>query len=279
MKGSLRTLPEKFFYLSPRSVKAWLDLCRDTRYKNFNRSREVLKKNVAAIARRIDARRISVVSLCSGQGDKDRILLRALKKSDKQTSYFAVDTSAPLLRMALKGAKELKIRARGLKVDIFEARVFPYLKKISPDQRLFLLLGNTLGGFDPIRLARRAGRFFKSGDLLLVDGELFDGRETLAGYDQPANRRFVWATLKSLGMDRSDGDLRFEIRKDPRRRGLFFVRKFFVPFRKGKILEMSPSYKYSPNCFRRLIRKEAGLTPMTQFTSGDGKLLMILAQR
>jgi hypothetical protein len=221
---------------------------------------------------------LSVVSLGSGQGDKDRILLKAFRQNGKKVSYLAVDTSRLLLELAVEGARSLRLSSKGLLADITKNSLPRLVRKRTKGPRLFLLLGNTLGGFDPIRLSRRLKRFLEPGDYLLVDGEIYAGRKTLAGYDHPANRRFAWGPLKGLGISEKDGQLRFEIRRDQRREGLYFIRKYFAP-KKGKILEMSPSYKYLPNAFRALLKKETGIETIEEYWSRDRGLLMILGEK
>src|SRR5579864_1951052 len=71
-----RYLPEHLFYWLPTSVRAWVELCRSTEYKNANRAIEVLSASASEL-----------VSLCSGcdtlcglgcgEGSKDRVLLEA----------------------------------------------------------------------------------------------------------------------------------------------------------------------------------------------------------
>lgn len=221
---------------------------------------------------------MSVVSLGSGQGDKDRILLKAFRQNGKKVSYLAVDTSRLLLNLAVKGARSLRIPSKGLIADITKIGLPRLIRKRTKSPRLFLLLGNTLGGFDPIRFSRRLKRFLAPGDYLLVDGEIYAGRKTLAGYDHPANRRFAWGPLKSLGISEKDGKLRFEIRRDRRQKGFYFIHKYFEPV-KGKILEMSPSYKYLPNAFRGLLKKETGIEMIEEYRSRDRDLLMILGKK
>jgi len=154
------------------------------------------------------------------------------------------------------------------------------------------MLGNTLGAFDPIAAARSLHDLLRPGDLLLVDGEVFSGEATVAGYDNPLNRRFAWAPLHAVGIGEDDGDLRFEVRVDARLPGLHPLAKYFearhgvaarlggetLRLRAGERVEMNHSYKYAADTFVRILTG-AGLAPRWQGTSDDGRFVMALAGR
>src|SRR5205085_4875966 len=70
-------------------------------------------------------------------------------------------------------------------------------------------------------------QLLRADDALLVDGELYAGDATVAGYDNPLNRRFAWAPLHSVGIGDADGALVFEARDDPRLPGLHLIAKHF----------------------------------------------------
>src|SRR5439155_1032445 len=93
--------------------------------------------------------------------------------------------------------------------------------------RLVLLIGNTLGAFDPIAEARDLAGLLRRGDALLVDGEVYAGDATVAGYDNPLNRRFAWAPLNAVGIREGDGELVFAAADDARLPGLHLVPKYF----------------------------------------------------
>ena len=156
--------------------------------------------------------------------------------------------------------------------------------------RLVMLLGNTLGAFDPIAAARQLRQLLRPGDALLVDGELYAGDATVAGYDNPLNRRFAWAPLHSVGIGDADGALVFEARDDPRLPGLHLIAKHFSATRaveawmggeavrigRGERLEMGHSYKYAADSFLRIL-SDAGLAVRWQAASDDQRFLMALA--
>ena len=286
-----RRLPEKFFYWFPLSVRAWLALCSDGAYRNFVRSRSLIARSGAALARLFPPAPLEVLSLGSGQGDKDLLLLLALRERGVRVSYVPVDTSQALLEMACGGALAAGFPAQGIKAD-FTAPAHLAALAAEPETppRLVLLLGNTLGAFDPLAEARELARLLRPGDALLVDGEIFAGETTVAGYDNPLNRRFAWAPLHAVGIRDSDGELVFETADDARLPGLHLIPKHFrasrdvEPFLGGEVLRltrgerlaMNHSYKYAADTFLRIL-SEAGLAGRWQGRSDDERFLMVLA--
>jgi uncharacterized SAM-dependent methyltransferase len=288
-----RRLDEKFFYWFPLSVRAWLALCSDGAYRNYVRSRSLVARSAAELAGRLAAGAIEVVSLGAGQGDKDLLLLEALRARGAEPTYRPIDTSLALLEIAAGAAAGAGVPARGTKADFTDPG---QLAALAPDaatpRRLVLLLGNTLGAFDPLAAARALAAFLRPDDLLLLDGELYAGPQTVAGYDNPLNRRFAWAPLHSVGIREPDGRLVFEDRRDERIAGLHPLVKFFEAGRScealvggetlalgaGERVLMNHSYKYSRDAFLGLLAG-AGLAPEWERISDDERFLMVLARR
>ena len=286
-----RRLPEKFFYWFPLSVRAWLALCSDGAYRNFVRSRSLIARSRAELARLFPVAPLEVVSLGAGQGDKDLLLLEALRERGARVSYVPVDTSQALLEMACAGALSAGFPAQGIKADFTNPR---HLQALAAEPetppRLLLLIGNTLGAFDPIAEARDLAGLLRRGDALLVDGEVYAGDATVAGYDNPLNRRFAWAPLNAVGIREGDGELVFAAADDARLPGLQLIPKYFQAGRdvealmggealrlaRGEQLAMNHSYKYAPETFLGIL-SDAGLTVRWQATSDDQRFLMALA--
>ena len=155
---------------------------------------------------------------------------------------------------------------------------------------LVLLLGNTLGAFDPLAQARVLRELLRPDDLLLVDGEIYAGQVTVQGYDNPLNRRFAWAPLHSVGIREEDGEIVFEDRADERLPGLHPLAKHFrasrdcqaltggetIAIAAGERLAMNHSYKYGRETFLRLLAL-AGLRERWHGVSDDDRFLMVLA--
>ncbi len=287
-----RRLDEKFFYWFPLSVRAWLALCSDGAYRNFIRSRSLIAHSRSELARHTPAGDLEVLSLGAGQGDKDVLLLEALREHGRTVRYLPVDASQALLEIACQNAGGGGFPAQGIKADVTRAE---HVARLAADQgtppRLVMMLGNTLGAFDPLAAARVLRDLLRPGDLLLLDGEVYAGADTVAGYDNPLNRRFAWAPLHAVGIGKADGDLRFEVREDARLPGLHPLAKYFAARRDvtaqvggetldlqaGERVQMNHSYKYAADTFVRILT-DVGLTPRWRGTSDDGRFLMVLAE-
>ena len=165
---------------------------------------------------------------------------------------------------------------------------------VAPDPeappRLVLLLGNTLGAFDPLAAARQLRALLRPHDSLLVDGEIYAAQHTVAGYDNPLNRRFAWAPLVAIGITEQDGEIVFEDRVDTRLPGLHPLAKHFRTTRDvraglggetlalsaGERLDLNHSYKYDDDSFVRVLA-DAGLAIRWRGTSEDVRFQMVLA--
>jgi uncharacterized SAM-dependent methyltransferase len=288
-----RNVPEKFFYWFPLSVRAWLNLCGDVAYRNFMRSQTLLQKYATEIVSRLPKGAIELVSLGAGQGVKDIFVLEHLRASGRTAHYIPVDASQALLEMACEAAQAAGFSCRGLKADLANPEHFVALNNLDQGPpRLVMLLGNTLGAFDPLEFCVELAKLLRPRDHLLVDGEIFSAAATMAGYDNPINRQFAFGPLRSIGLaEPQDGTLQFESDTDARRPGLYRVRKHFraardleiplagefIQLAAGERIEMNWSYKYARDAFPELLH-QAGIDPVSQFISDDERFLMVLGR-
>jgi len=286
-----RRFAEKFFYWFPLSVRAWLALCSDGAYRNYVRSRSLIAQSADDLARTVSPGPLEVLSLGSGQGDKDLLLMNALRQRGVGVSYVPVDTSQALLELACQGAMGAGLPAQGIKADFTRP---DHLAALAPapetPPRLVLLLGNTLGAFDPLAEARELRSLLRPHDSLIVDGEIYAAQQTVAGYDNPLNRRFAWAPLVAVGITEQDGDLVFEDGVDARLPGLHPLAKHFRATRDvaarmggesltlsaGERIDLNHSYKYDAATFLRILA-DAGFAVRWRGTSDDARFQMVLA--
>ena len=262
-------LPEKFFYWFPLSIRAWINLCGDGAYRNYVRSHSVLQNHAAEIVSMLPSEPIELISLGAGQGTKDILIMEHLQKQGKYLNYRPVDASQGLLEIACQSAKDKNFACRGLKADLNNDSHLTEMQAIFDEKpRLIMMLGNTLGAFDPLKFATKLDNIMRPQDFLILDGELFNQTDTLAGYDNPINRQFAFGPLSSVGLSEpNDGRLHIQTDVDNRQAGLYRIRKHFQASRDLKIMlagetvqipsdtniEMSWSYKYDRDALTGLI--------------------------
>lgn len=282
-----RYLPEHLFYWLPSSVQAWVDLCRSTEYKNASRAIEVLKAAAGDVARRSSDGR-TLCGLGCGEGSKDRILLDAFEQRGNRLHFIAADFSQALLELAVDQALAVARSGLAVKLDVFND---DHLQLAAERARsigtpvLFSVLGNTLGAFDPKRFPARLKEICSPEDRFVFDGEIFNPA-TLAGYDNPTNRRFAWGPLTGVGISENDG--RIEFSTDSLADGLFAVKKHFVAsrdirvnvggewieIRSGETLNMSSSIKYRNDSTLLGMAEAAGFKVEANWISKDGHFVL-----
>ncbi len=282
-----RFLAEQYFYWFPSSVSSWVDLCRSTEYRNANRAMELLRRCAPQI-RDLWRHAETLCGIGCGEGSKDAVLLETFP-----LNYVAADFSQPLLELALQTAlaSAARISATGYKLDIFNDVHLHTLCKAAQNSgaAIYSVLGNTLGAFGPREFPRRLRASMSDRDRALFDGEILSP-ETLAGYDNPTNRRFAFAPLTGVGITEADGELLFGLEEE--RDGLAEVTKHFVARRDlrinlggaaieigaGEKLRMSSSVKYKSAKVLRECVECAGFEIEILETSSDDRFVLIGAR-
>tara|TARA_B100000315_G_C14496565_1_gene550292 strand:+ start:122 stop:1081 length:960 start_codon:yes stop_codon:yes gene_type:complete len=291
-----RTLTEKFFYWFPTSVRAWINLCSNGAYRNFQRSHELIRTSIEDISLCLPDGPFQVISLGAGQGVKDMLILDHLRTSGRPPYYIPIDASQYLLEMACLEAQERGYNGHGIKADISDHDHHSLWHNDTDNPgsipRLMIMLGNTLGAFDPCAYAAQLAALLRPQDYLLVDGELFNASGTMAGYDNPINREFALAPLRSIGLiEPDDGSLNFEMTENSDVPGLYHLKKHFdltrsrrillagekVELETGERIEMNWSSKYSTGTFMATLY-HAGLETITRYVSGDQQFVMALVR-
>jgi uncharacterized SAM-dependent methyltransferase len=286
-----RVLPELFFYWSPLSVRAWAALCQDGLYRNYVRSDTLIQASATQIVGHLDGGNVDVISLGAGQGTKDLHLLAALIDGGREVVYRPVDAGQMLLERACEQARACGAAVPGLKADLLDSSHCAALEPGANDcPRLVLLLGNTLGAFNPTEMLRRLRCLVREGDVLVIDGELGHDDATRAGYEHAANRAFALAPLRSIGLIDTDGTLTFHFSSDVLP-GMHRLEKSFrlhddrtlhvggepLHFKAGDCIHMNHSGKFERAAFLSLLT-QAGFEVIDEYLSEDSRFLMVAAK-
>jgi len=276
-----RDLPEKFLHWFPLSVQRWRKMAAEPALAELRNTWAAVGGRAGQISSHFKSE-VPVVSYGAGDGQKDRLLLQALRAAGKTVKYFPVDASQTLLEIACAAAEDEDFETVGIKADI-SSRAHALIAADSAEApRLFLMAGNTLGGFDPLDLVKSVADCMRTGDRLIIDGAL-NSEDGFRTETSDPTRDFAFALLASIGIGPEDGRIRFEKKEDSRHRGLSMVTKRFhadrdlrisvsseeVSVARGERIFLNFRYLYSPEAFRWLLEKQGGLTVEEQIISSD----------
>ncbi|MEM7480794.1 MAG: L-histidine N(alpha)-methyltransferase [Acidobacteriota bacterium] len=174
-------LPTKFLYWPPQGSTHWLQVCNHKQYDFYRQSLRQLRKNIHEIALEIiranDSPEVDIVSVGSGNGVKDNVILLALishLSRHELLYYYPIDISDALLvravRAALRGIPRLSsVRVKALVADYTKLEELQKFYEDRPARNLFSLLGNTIGNADESKLFDVLGDAMLDGDLLLLE--------------------------------------------------------------------------------------------------------------
>jgi uncharacterized SAM-dependent methyltransferase len=275
-----RDLPEKFFYWFPLSVRAWRELSADGAFADLERTWDELSGKAGEITRHFPDT-VPVVSYGAGDGAKDRMLLKALKNSGREVRYFPVDASQTLLETACAAAEDDEVEVTGIKADISSPMHLVLASDAAESPKLFLMSGNTLGGFDPIEQIKHVAQRLHDGDRLILDAELYHEGN---GAVHPRYVGFTFAPLMSIGVTEEDGEIKFEKKIDERHAGLHMLTKRFharrdlritvsgreIQVARGERIFMNFRYQFTRAAFRWLLEKQGGLRVIEEVVSPNG---------
>ncbi len=179
-----RDLPEKFFYWTPLSVRAWKDLSA-VAHESLRPTWEALALKASDMVKAFGSA-VPVISFGAGDGSRDRIILKALLAAGREVKYFPVDASQTMLETACAAAEDDDCEALGIKADISSPVHLMLAADVSEAPRLFLMTGNTLAGFDPLDQAKHVAECLHQGDMLILDARIQDGQDVEPSEEQEA---------------------------------------------------------------------------------------------
>jgi len=286
-----RDLPEKFFYWSPVSVRAWLAVANEPAFHDVRPCWKQLAARSTWLLEPFSGP-VPVISLGAGEGSIDRLLLDPIRQSGREQRYFPVDASQALLEMACAGGEDLDIETSGIKADISSPMHLVFASDAAESPKLLLMAGNTLGGFDPIDLIRQLAQCLHPGDRLALDVEIYQGEES-ALHDGDPMRQFTFAPLAALGVSPDEGEVRLEHKRDDRLTGLYVTRAHFRPDRDLRIpvsgqdvllqraerVVMNFRYSFTTQAIRLLLEQQGGLKILDEIASPSGRYLLAVCSR
>jgi uncharacterized SAM-dependent methyltransferase len=286
-----RQVNHKFHYDSLKQTQKWLAL-----HQAYSPSRTdadcaaTYDRSFEAAAKGIDARQVHLVGLGCGGGQKDARLLRLLRDSGKDVFYTPSDVSMAMVLVAREAALAIipENRCSPLVCDLATADDLPNLLNQnlpSPHSACLFSFFGMIPNFEPELILPRLASLLRPGDRLLFSANLAPGPDYAAGmrrilplYDNVPTRDWLMTFLIDLGVEQTEGDLRFIIEDDPAGSGLKRVAARFYfsrpkeirvdaerfEFRPGESIRLFFSYRHTAALVRDLLGRH-GLCVLDQW--------------
>lgn len=288
LRESLRTrrMNHKFHYDTPRQAAAWLRV--HEAYSPARRDAEceqMYATAFAAVAEQLAGlNELEVVSLGAGGGQKDALLVRALrvKNPTLRCRYVPVDVSAGL---------SLISRAAVMAAGVPAADCFPMAMDLAaepdwagalrgvvrPGVRRLVCFFGMLPNFESEWVYARLAQLLRLEDVLLVSANLAPGSSYAAGvemvrpqYDNELTREWLLTSLLNAGVERGDGAVSVGIEEWPAGSGRLRIKAEFTfakartircegaefSFVAGERFQLFFSYRHSPAILKTLFGGE-----------------------
>ncbi len=222
--ASLRTrrVNHKFHYDSVKQTQKWLALHQlYSPTRNDSDCLAVYEKGFAAAAAQMATSQVHVLGLGCGGGQKDTRLLKLLAAAGREISYTPCDVAAAMVLVARQTALAV----------VPEEKCFPFVCDLSAADDLSVGLATRspslvtffgmIPNFEPQVILPKLASLVRPQDWLLFSANLSLGSDYAAGvekilpqYDNPPTREWLQTFLLDLGVERSDGELRFKIEEN-----------------------------------------------------------------
>lgn len=299
-----RRVNHKFHYDSVKQTNKWLAL-----HQTHSPSRND-PDCVATYERAFDGAvvategvEIQVLGIGCGGGQKDTRLLKLLRAADKKVSYIPCDVAVAMTLVARQVALEVVPAEKcfSLVCDLATADDLPDLliqHGLPQSPRLITFFG-MIPNFEPGEILPKLAALVRVEDLLLFSANLAPGADYAAGvqrilpqYDNPLTRDWLMTFLLDLGVEHSDGDLRFGIEVDSRGSGLRKIVARFqftrvrpilagderFAFSAGEGIQLFFSYRYTSALVRQALAS-CGLKVEDEWITRSGEEGVYLVKR
>jgi uncharacterized SAM-dependent methyltransferase len=270
-----RKINHKFHYDSVKQTQKWLALHQIySPSRNDENVRAIYKNSFQAAATKIKSKGVHVIGLGCGGGQKDARLLKLLKTRGKETFYTPCDVSAAMVLVA-----------RRIALAVLPAKnCFPFVCDLATADDLSAALATRhsslvtffgmIPNFEPREILPKLASLVRPEDFLLFSANLAPGKNYAAGmkkilpqYDNTPTRDWLMTFLLDSGIEKSDGELKFEIAA-----GDFGLKRFVANFhferpriieigndrfnfKAGEKIRLFFSYRYTPELVTKVLAR------------------------
>jgi L-histidine Nalpha-methyltransferase len=274
-----RQTNHKFHYDSVKQTQKWLALHQEySPSRNDPDCAAIYDRAFEAVAPRFIGRPVHLIGLGCGGGQKDTRLLKRLQSSGIESFYSPTDVSTAMVLVASQAAL----------TAIQPDRCFPFVCDLASANDLDLCFGKQsppgtarlvtffgmIPNFEPARILPSLFSLVRPGDFLLFSANLASETEYASGllkilsqYDNRLTHDWLLTFLLDLGVEMSDGQLRFRVEADAgglrrivadfhfaRDRRLRVSSDSFE-FRAGESIRLFFSYRYTATLIQAMLNE------------------------
>ena len=292
---SLRTrrVNHKFHYDSVKQTQKWLALHQlYSPSRNDTDCAAIYDAAFASVGELNPGKEIHLLGLGCGGGQKDTRLLSRLQSRRAAVSYTPCDVSTAMVLVAREAALSVIPDEKCLPFvcDLATSNDLPevFLTHHTQPTTRFITFFGMIPNFEPDEIMPKLAALVRPSDWLLFSANLAPGPDYTAGvqkvlpqYDNALTREWLLTFLLDLGVERSDGEVRFSIEAELDRKRIV-ARFHFVQgrtvevggesvlFQAGESIRLFFSYRYTLNQVRALLAME-GLVVRAHWETHSGE--------
>jgi hypothetical protein len=174
-------IPGRFFYATEIGAEYWLKMSSHPRYRFRNNSVRLLSSAAAAVAQAVlecmdGPPTLDLISLGSGDGEKDRVLLKSFSDAHPQSlTYYPLDISDTLIVECIRNVHRQAfdyvagMKTKAIIGDFIDLSVLKSVYEDQPNPNLFSILGNTFGNTDEAGIMTALRDSMYPGDFVLIE--------------------------------------------------------------------------------------------------------------
>ena len=293
-----RKINHKFHYDSIKQAQKWLALHQIySPTRNDENCRVVYGHGFAAAATKIKSKKVHVIGLGCGGGQKDAQLLKLLKARRRKIFYTPCDVSPAMVLVARQAALAVLPAKNCFPFVCDLATADDLQKSLATRHPSLVTFFGMIPNFEPQIILPKLASLIRPKDFLLFSANLAPGKNYAAGvrkilpqYDNRQTRDWLLAFLLDLGVERKDGKLKFTIEAGGLGLRRIVARFHFnrarrvetgdktFDFAAGDPVQLFFSYRYTPGRVRRQLGRN-GLEVLGQWIAQSEEEGVFLCRR
>ena len=272
-----RRVNHKFHYDSVKQTQKWLALHHvHSPSRNDADCAAIYDRSFQTAAAKIKTRRVHLIGLGCGGGQKDTRLAKLLNTGGRDIYYSPCDVSTAMVLVAREAALTAlpAPNCYPFVCDLASADdLADYFHRNTPAKaaRLLTFFG-MIPNFAPEEILPKLAALVRPQDFLLFSANLAPGNDYAAGmkiilpqYDNPLTRDWLLTFLLDFGVERKDGELRFSIKDGAAGLKQIVAEFHFTKTRRieiendrfdffaGDFVRLFFSYRYTPDRVRNIL--------------------------